>query len=57
MVNRRQPREKVTAEVPHCVKDGLWQGPRMSRAPCAGICNLFPTSHYLRTQAGLTEPR
>src|SRR6202023_2847241 len=41
-VNSRRPGEKVTAEVPHCVKDGLWQGQRMSRAPCAGICSLFP---------------
>jgi len=29
MVNRRQPREKVTAEVPLCVKRGLWQEKRI----------------------------
>src|ERR1700716_1114466 len=32
-ITRRQPREKVTAEVPHCAKDGLaLAGKRMSRA-------------------------
>jgi hypothetical protein len=57
MVNRRQPREKVTAEVPLCVKRDLWQGKRIVEGIGAAICYLLATAHYFRTQAGLTEPR
>ena len=57
MVNRRQPMEKVTAEVPLCVKRDLWQGKRIVEGIGAAICELFATAHYFRTQAGLTEPR
>ena len=57
MVNRRQPREKVTAEVPLCVKRDLWQGKRIVERIGAAICDLLATAHYFRTQAGLTEPR
>jgi len=60
MVNRRQPREKVTAEVPHCAKVCTrWFMARETDVE-GNICenlHLFATSHYFRTQAGLTEPR
>jgi hypothetical protein len=42
MVNRRQPREKVTAEVPLCVKRDLWQGKRIVEGMGAAICDFSP---------------
>ncbi len=44
MVIRRQPGQKVTAEVPLCVKRDLWQGNRIVEGMGAAICELFATA-------------
>jgi hypothetical protein len=43
--------------VQKCVTDGFSKGKRMSRANRCESLQLFATSHYFRTQAGLTEAR
>jgi hypothetical protein len=56
MVNRRQPREKVTAEVPHCVKDGLLQGITWSTHEPRSISSFFLFILQFEFSARLLEP-